>query len=1346
MTPNLYAKGIASCILLIFCLVISSRTNGQIITTVAGGFTGDGKVASTIGLGQVATMAVDKNENIYFSERISGYVRKVSGLTGVITTVAGVGFSSPEGNPAYDSYLGGAGLAAITCDLQGNVYLSSANRLLKIDVTSGNINVIAGKGSGFSGDNGPAKDASFNRITSIAVDNSGNIYLHDDFRIRKINSATGIVTTIAGNGMSGNSGDNGLATSATISTGKLAADGAGNIYFTQQNMAIRRIDASTNIITTFAGTVNDSGVVANDVAIAQARFASMLAIATDDVGNIYVSDRNYIRRISTSTGRVTVIAGTGQTGAPGDGGLAANANMITSTSIGVGSNGNLYFEDINNSRAIRKVNLSTMIITRHAGNGTVGVSGIPGPLSEAQFYLSQSNFTMDDAKNLYITDATNHKIYKVDAAAKYVSVIAGTGVAALNADNGMLATQARIMTPSGIARDKNGNIYFTENNVNIRKIDGSTGIISKVAGTGAWGYSGDGGPAINAALSVPNRLTTDENNNLYISDRLNHVIRKVTVSTGVINTIAGNHTQAYKGDGGAALSASLSLPDAIYMHTNGDLFIYESGNYVVRKISGATGIITTVAGNGTVGNSGDNGLATGAQLSSGGGVVLDKSGNLYTAGGAAVRKVDSATGIITRYAGSPQSNIGYNGDNIPALTAVLNLPNALNTDSDGNIYIFDMNNNRIRKVTPAPTPKYEGILYGRVFYDNNADGIQNNGESFANGITVSSKKNNTEIRTTTTNGVFKILADTGTYKTQPLLLDFYFAPEAISIFTTTKNSDTILFALKPIPDKNDLQLSLYPETLARPGFSISYAIPYRNDGTKDAQNVKLFFVKSSRLAIDSTQPAYTSLSGDTLTWTLNTITKNTNSSVRIFAKVPPPPLTNFNDSLFSTAYFSQQGVDIRPQNDTAKLKERVTGAYDPNDKTELHGGVISPQQLASGEYLQYLIRFQNTGNDTAFNVVVTDTLPGSVDLTTLQIIGTSHNYVLTIQDGNKLKWTFSNILLPDSNRNSAKSHGFIAFKIKPSSSLVTGSKIENKADIYFDFNPPITTNFAATVIKELPTPPLKPVINSSVEKYCLNATDQKLKVQNKGSNKALIWMDKELISINADNEFIVSPSKMTIGNHLLHVMYFNESGENTLSTILKIENVVTPEIKASSGKTLLISDQETVIVSAIIPKNSGTTPLYSFAKDRGFTTVFQSEGPSSNITIQGVNLNNGDNWIYVRMKSSELCTSSVYALDSVKITKTLTTTAIIDVDNPGVSIINYPNPVTHTLYVSGLSVVKKYQLQFYNSNGVLVKTVAINNQTSKSIPCSDLVEGFYWLRVIDVKKNQMLGTLKVLKQ
>jgi sugar lactone lactonase YvrE len=275
-----------------------------------------------------------------------------------------------------------------------------------------------------------------------------------------------------------------------------------------------------------------------------------------------------------------------------------------------------------------------------------------------------------------------------------LKTIAGNGTAGHSGDGGP-ATTAELNTPDGIAFDTQGNLYIADisNNV-IRKVD-TLGNITTVAGNATQGFSGDGGPATAAELNGPFGVVLDAAGNLYIMDALNARIRKVDTA-GTITTFAGNGKFGFAGDGGPATSATISLVQGARFDTAGNLYVPQCGPAAVRKID-TSGTITTVAGNGTDGFSGDGGPATAAQLNCPSGVVIDNTGDLFIAdyNNDRIREVN-ASGVITTIAGNGTS--GFSGDGGPSLTAEVNIPNDVDLDSAGNLYIADSGNNRVRKI------------------------------------------------------------------------------------------------------------------------------------------------------------------------------------------------------------------------------------------------------------------------------------------------------------------------------------------------------------------------------------------------------------------------------------------------------------------------------------------------------------------------------------------------------------------------------------------------------------------------------------------------------------------------
>ena len=309
---------------------------------------------------------------------------------------------------------------------------------------------------------------------------------------------------------------------------------------------------------------------------------------------------------------------------------------------------------------------------------------------------------LDPSGNLFIA-YDRGAIWKVAAGTGAVTIVAGNGMYGFSGDGG-LATDAVFSAPTGLAVDLSGNIYVADSfNGRIRRIAGATGVITTVAGNGKVDFSGDGGPATSASFYNPVGVATDAAGNFYIVDSGNERIRKVTAATGVIMTVAGQGSGLYGGDGGLATGAYLATPLGVALDPYGNLYIADYYGDRIRQVAAAGGIIRTVAGNGSHGESGDGGLATNAALYAPSGVAADASGNLYLTeySGHRIRKVAAATGIIATVAGNGEPTFG--GDGGPASNASLSFPLDVTVDAAGNLYIAG--NNRVRKVAAALRPR-----------------------------------------------------------------------------------------------------------------------------------------------------------------------------------------------------------------------------------------------------------------------------------------------------------------------------------------------------------------------------------------------------------------------------------------------------------------------------------------------------------------------------------------------------------------------------------------------------------------------------------------------------------------
>jgi len=336
-----------------------------------------------------------------------------------------------------------------------------------------------------------------------------------------------------------------------------------------------------------------------------------------------------------------------------------------------------------------------------AGNGTNLGEGVPATLAQLNH---PTGVAVDDSGNVIIAEYNNYRVREVFAKTGLIYTIAGSGNYGFSGDGGP-ATAAEMWQPTGVAVDHKGNIYISDyQNYCIRKV--SHGIITTFAGMGGvFGWTGDGGPATAAEIDSPTELCVDSAGNVYVTTDSYSVVRKIDALTGIISTVAGTGVGGYSSDGGAATASALEDPRGIAVDDSGNVFINDTYTFRVRKVSVLTGLISTVAGTGTIGSSGDGGPATAATFNYPRGLSIDPSGNLYIADASnqEIRKVTKSTGIVTTIAGN--GTAGYSGDGGAAIFAELDmLYSGVALDKSGNVYIGDLWNSAVREVTSPQPP------------------------------------------------------------------------------------------------------------------------------------------------------------------------------------------------------------------------------------------------------------------------------------------------------------------------------------------------------------------------------------------------------------------------------------------------------------------------------------------------------------------------------------------------------------------------------------------------------------------------------------------------------------------
>ncbi|MBK7995450.1 MAG: SMP-30/gluconolactonase/LRE family protein [Blastocatellia bacterium] len=680
------------------------------ITTIAGGlaYLGDGgqAVSSEVALSALS-IALDDVGNMIIADDLNNRIRKVDVNTGVVTTIAGSGRSDFSGDGMLATIASLNSPQSVAIDINGNIFIAdtSNNRVRKIDASTNIITTIAGNGvAAFDGDNGVASNASLDTPTSVAIDKQGNIFIADsgNNRIRRVDRVTNIITTVVGNGRSDFSGDSGPALQASLSFPiGIFLDDKNNLLIADSfNNRIRKVDSSTGNIASIAGTgdadYNGDNILATRASLNFPSFATM-----DSLGNIFISDtdNSRVRKIDINTGMISTVAGNGQDSATTDNIPAINSTVRPTEAIADGF-GNLFIADQDNNR-IRRVDAKTGLITTIAGNGKANFDGDGSVATSAVFMPVE--IALDNDGNLLIADRLTSQVRKVDFNTGIVTSIAGCPEIDCPLGDGAAATKAKL-SPLDIAVDKQGNIFIADGDANrVRQID-RNGIITTIAGNGEEGFSGDGGQATQAKLSFPNGVAVDIDGNILIADSFNNRIRKVNVATRIITTIGGNGSSNSNGDGSLATKAGINFPISISVDGSNNLYITDALDNLVRRIDASTGIITKIAGKGCdplVDNDclpGNGGQAQAAGLNFPLDTAIDGGSDLFIAEAFnnSIRQINAQTGLINSVVGNGM--MGFSGDGMLATRASLNLPFSVAIDRLGNLLIADLQNGRVRAV------------------------------------------------------------------------------------------------------------------------------------------------------------------------------------------------------------------------------------------------------------------------------------------------------------------------------------------------------------------------------------------------------------------------------------------------------------------------------------------------------------------------------------------------------------------------------------------------------------------------------------------------------------------------
>ena len=709
-----------------------------------------------------------------------------------------------------------------------------------------------------------------------------------------------------------------------------------------------------------------------------------------------------------------------------------------------------------------------------------------------------------------------------------------------------------------------------------------------------------------------------------------------------------------------------------------------------------------------------------------------------------LRNIDSASPYRKRYGGSNTDNFAgieiINGQEFIAA----GYSNSNNGDVSGNHGDYDC---WLVKFSSLNTIK------GKAFIDNNSNGVKDAAEPYANNFYVESKKNGLVMGSNTDkNGLFINYVDTGTYTTTVKLPRPYYTvtpSSKQSAFTALNKKDSFDFALVPVAGINDLEVNMQALNNLRPGFKAQYRINYTNRGTAGISNTQVQYITPPKMDYISAIPASSQINGDTITWNTGTLAPLDSGFIVLTLQAQPLPGVDIGDVLAFYVQLTPFSGDAMPADNRDTIWQTARSSFDPNDKVEKYNGTIYSNQLTSSQSFDYTVRFQNTGNDTAFGIIVRDTLSDKLDPATFQIVAASHPYTFTLKDNKYCTWTFDDIKLADSIENEPLSHGYISYSIKPRVPMVTGDSITNRASIYFDFNSGVKTNNQLTIIKQAVTPPPIPVVTGLQNSYCSILGPQKIKISNLPATGSGITVtvksDATVLPVAADSSFNINPSALVAGNHIVTVTFANSSDTKTITLNYTVTAAVTPDVNISANITTVVNLTNPVTITATNAAGGGASPQYTFAKDKAISNTLQAEGSSNTLTIQPNTLTVGPNWIYVKMKTSDTCFTSQTNIDSIDIERS-TITGLTDLDFPGQSINIYPNPFNQVINISGLNTGKTYIISISNAAGQKVHSQQVNNSRTVAINKTGLQRGQYWLNIYDYKKHVLIGTVPLIKE
>lgn len=505
-------------------------------------------------------------------------------------------------------------------------------------------------------------------------------------------------------------------------------------------------------------------------------------------------------------------------------------------------------------------------------------------------------------------------------------------------------------------------------------------------------------------------------------------------------------------------------------------------------------------------------------------------------------------------------------------------------------------------------------ITGKVFYDDNDNGVKDTNEKPLQNIRLNVSGNSYTF--SDGNGEYRVSADSlGSY-TINMATDRYIASPANASFSFTAYDTTVTkdFALRINQTFAELRLKIIPfNWAARPGFSYPYLVHYENTGAITLNPNIVFAYDSARLMYDSSSNHAVTVNGNNISLAAGTFTPGQQGSFWIFCRVKPT--TAIGDTFFAKATATLHPTTLVVRDSIFTI---VRGSYDPNDKQATPQ--LSPSQVANGDYIDYTIRFQNTGTDTAFTVVISDTLSNDLQKETLQMIATSHNCKTTVKN-NVVFFEFLNILLPDSNVNEPLSHGFVSFKIKPQPNVAVNTVIPNKAAIYFDYNAPVITNMAGTLIKEFTVVPLQLISFSAVPQndnttalYWNTANEINTKqfvIEMSNDGLRFTRITNVVAKGKANNHYNTAIAASNTGIIFYRLKIVDNDGSFTYSPIIKID-----KRKNAAGFSILSNPVKDVLIISISDKALNNTQANIINMQGAVVKTFIAKEGSQTIEIK----------------------------------------------------------------------------------------------------------------------------------